>query len=92
MIQFYRDLTQRKTLIDAAQLNGDSMIHDDFIDTNGNPTDGTSGRLEFGTVPNEIPTTDQTRLRALFVKVESGTMTQDEIIEVLKLALVRGTQ
>ena len=88
-IMFYSDLRQKNTLLDDATPLGESMIHDDYVDISGNPTDGKSGRLTFDVVPNPTKTTDELRIRALFTKIESGIMTQDEIIEVLKLALVR---
>ena len=88
-VNYYSDLRQRDDLITTANLGGESMIHDDFVDINGNPTDGKSGRLTFGVKVTPTPTTDQLRIRALFEKIESGNMTQSEIIETLKFVLVR---
>ena len=53
-IEFYRDIIQRDNLKQRANTIGESTIHDDFIDINGNPTDGTSGKLTFDIKPDPV--------------------------------------
>ena len=52
MIKYYKDKLERDSILATENQLGKSMIHDDFIDVNNNPTNGKSGRLTFDTIPN----------------------------------------
>ncbi len=71
-IEFYVSKTNRDILKNMANLRGESTIHDDFINSMGNPTNGNTGRLTFGVKPNAPPpTTDELRVRELVLKIEN---------------------
>jgi len=89
-IEFYSSPAERITLKTAAILRRESTIHDDFIDINGDPTDGNSGRLEFGIISKPLPDLDRDRVIELFEKFETdGTLSLTELIEFVKLKLVK---
>ena len=52
---YYNSLQQKKEAKIAANLRGESMIHDDFINISMQRTDGTTGRLTFGKIPDSKP-------------------------------------
>ena len=52
---YYNSLQQKREAKIAANLRGESTIHDDFINISMIRTDGTTGRLTFGVKPNEKP-------------------------------------
>ena len=52
---YYNSLQQKKEAKKAANLRGESTIHDDFINISMQVTDGTTGRLTFGKKPNPKP-------------------------------------
>ena len=70
-IEFYSNQSQRKTLIDDALVLGESTIHDDFIDSNGNSTNGKSGRLTFDVKTSPPLTADQITVRAIVDKINN---------------------
>jgi len=53
--EFYNSIIQRDQLRDNATALGETEIHNDFIDSNGNKTDGQSGRLSFDVKANPPP-------------------------------------
>ncbi len=72
-ISFYNNPAQRDSLKNTAHNIGETTIHEDHIDSNGNPTDGNSGRLTFDVSPQGAPTTpDQITVRALVDKINSN--------------------
>ncbi len=71
-IEFYNNINQRDALKQSANNIGESTIHDDFVDSNGNATDGNSGRLTFDIIPDPIPTADQTTVRAIIDKINNN--------------------
>ena len=52
---YYNSLQQKKEAKKAANLRGESTIHDDFINISMQRTDGTTGRLTFDKKPNAKP-------------------------------------
>ena len=54
-IIYYNSLQQKKEAKIAANLRGESTIHDDFINISMQRTDGTTGRLTFAVKPNPKP-------------------------------------
>ena len=71
-IEFYNSLANRTALLNSAHTLGESTIHDDFIDINGNPTDGKSGRLTLDIQTAPPLTQDQITVRAIIAKIESN--------------------
>jgi len=55
MISFYDSPGQKRQLLIDARSRNESQINDDFIDRNGIPTDGRSGRLTTGIKADPIP-------------------------------------
>jgi len=52
---YYNSIQQKKAIKLAGILRGESTIHDDFIDRLGQSTNGKSGRLTLGTIPDPLP-------------------------------------
>ena len=71
-VQFYNTPSQRNALKQSANNIGESTIHDDFVDSNGNPTDGNSGRLTFDVIIPTPLTADQITVRALVDKINNN--------------------
>ncbi len=69
--EFYVSKTNRDILKNMAHTIGESVIHDDFVDILGNPTDGNTGRLTFDIKPDPIITTDELRVRDLVTKIKN---------------------
>ncbi len=84
-IVFYNSKAERGQLIAAANQANESTIHDDFIDSNGNPTNGQSGRLTFGVLVSP-PNPNFIRLEELRQKLRDNTLNSlPEIIEYTQL-------
>jgi hypothetical protein len=59
--RFYDNKTHRKTIVDEENLLGFRYTHDDFLDNQGNPTNGKSGKLTFTDEPiSEVVKTKMT--------------------------------
>ena len=70
-VEFYNSIGQRNALKNTANQNNESTLHDDFIDSNGNTTDGNSGRLTFDVKSISTPTPDQLRVREIIEKINN---------------------
>lgn len=81
-IEFYNSRQERGILISQAEQRGESLIHDDFVDRDDNPTDGRSGRLEFAIVPDP-DVTDFNRIKELREKLRTRGISQPELLELL---------
>ncbi len=79
---FYTTPDERAAALAAARRVGEVMIHDDFLDAAGNPTDGTAGRLTFDVLPDNPPVRDTAR-EALRARIDDGTVTLDELAQAL---------
>ena len=88
-IEFYVSKTNRDILKNMAHTIGESVVHDDFINILGNPTNGNTGRLTFDIIPDPIPTVNELRSRELKRKLEADTITERELREFLNLFLLR---
>ena len=89
-IVFYSSIAQRDSIKATAYAIGESPIHDDFIDSNGDPTDGTSGRLTFDIIAPTVPDADDILLESLLPKVEAETLTLPEVNQFLRLKFIAG--
>ncbi len=71
--EFYTTKAEKDNLKNQAHLIGESVIHDDFIDSNGSPTNanGKSGRLTFDVNAIPAPTADEATVRAIIDKINS---------------------
>ena len=58
-VVYYSDKSDRQLKIEQERQAGRRLLSDDFVDVNGDPTDGTSGRLttEVETPDSEVPKT-----------------------------------
>ncbi len=83
-IKYYNSKDERKTILDDANSLGESIIHDDFLDKDGNATDGTKGKLTLDVVAS-VPNPDFVRLKELNQKLDDDTITFDELKELLRL-------
>ncbi len=89
--EFYISKTNRDILKNMANLIGESVIHDDFVNSVGMPTDGNTGRLTFDIKPDPIPTTDELTVRAIIAKIESDqSLNNVEERDFRKLFHLRG--
>jgi len=86
-VVFYSNLVRRNILIAIAETNGETTIHDEFLDSNNNPTDGSSGKLTFDIVTPTPMTPEFIRTKQLTVKIKAETATPTEIREYLKLTI-----
>ena len=68
-IVFYSTPAERNQLKQDAHSIGESPLHDDFIDINGNPTNGNSGRLQFDVKVTPPPTPDQITVRLIVAEI-----------------------
>lgn len=83
-IKYYSNKSEWKKYKKEANTKGESTIHDDFIDKSGNPTNGVSGRLTFGKIP-EPDNTIFLRTKELKSKIKNRTISHDEVVEWLDL-------
>ena len=61
----------------------ESFIHDDFIDKNGNATDGNSGRLTIDIIPN-VKDPKLVRRKELRKKLNDNSINFDKLKEMLR--------
>ena len=54
-ILYYNDEAERDTLLAQEKANGFSVKHDDFLDSDGNPTEKGKGKLTFTDSPLADP-------------------------------------
>lgn len=83
-IKYYNSLKRKKSLVKAANKRGESTVHDDFIDVNGNATDGKSGRLTFEVIVS-TPDPNFIRKKELTGKLQDDSMTFSELKELERL-------
>ena len=83
-IKYYNSLDERKIILDEANSLGESMIHDDFLDSDDKPTDGTKGKLSLDIISNVIDP-KFIREKELIEKLKNDTMTFSELKEYLRL-------
>ena len=69
----------RKSLLKSKE----SFIHDDFIDKNGNATNGNSGRLTIDIIPDVINPKIK-RKKELRKKLKDDSITFNELKEMLR--------
>ncbi len=91
IVEYYNDLAEKKTIILAhiaaknpAEIE---LYNDDAIDINGNPTKSGAGRLTFGPTKTDPSAAKYALISALEAKINSGTITQTEVIAYLKARL-----
>ena len=84
---FYRDRTQRQNIIRRENNLGRRLLNDDFIDADGNATNGRSGRLTFTDDAEPGLSPEATQLHFLTKKVinPATPLTLDEINQLLRL-------
>jgi len=83
-VVFYSNERERITLLRQAHNNTERCIHQDFIDINGNPTDGTKGRL---TIEDYIAVLDPELIERtrLIAKINDNTATITDLRKYLKI-------
>jgi len=87
-IKFYTDKAQRKQLLLDGRNRGENMLHDDFINKQGNATDGTSGKLTFeivGNVPERVIKSND-ELNLLLYKKE---IRYDDLLDLLTIQALK---
>jgi len=81
---YYTEKDNVKQIILAQLKKGMIKQHHDFVDKEGNPTDGTSGRLTFiSTQSIGEPLAED----PLLAKLKNNTITFDEVKELLRQRL-----
>jgi len=83
-VHFYRNKRNRQQIIEATHARRLQLIQDDFIDLNGNATDGTRGRL---TVTDKLTefTPEQILLQLLLGKLKNNTITFEQLKTLIRL-------
>ena len=89
-ILYYNTIREKLDLKNQANRVGESTIHDDYLDINNNPTDGTKGRLTFDVKPDQVLSPDELRLRELNRKLIADTITDLELREYLRRIAIEG--
>jgi len=84
-IVFYKSPKNARQLKTAAHALGESTKHQDFVDINGNPTDGKSGRLTFHVLPHIPPTPEEILLELLLGKLKNNTITIEQLKTLIRL-------
>ncbi len=91
-IEYYKDIEERDSLKAAAYALGETVIHDDFVnideDENLFPTNGQSGRLTFDVIVVKADDADTILYKSLLVKLESKSISNSEIIDLLKFKII----
>jgi len=64
-ISYYKNKAELQLLKEEALSKGKSTLHIDFVDIDGTPTDGNSGRYESIIRVNPIPTADEIKVKEL---------------------------
>ncbi len=86
-IVFYNSKSKRIKELQTALVLGETLIHDDFVDSDGNATNSTTkGRLEFDIVPI-VPDLNFILRKTLTAKIRDGTITFPELVRYLQLTL-----
>jgi len=87
-IFFYADKPERGTIIGRENSLGRRLLHDDFVNDEGNPTDGKSGRLTFSDTDEPTQSAEAIRLNELTTDLLNGEiLSVVELNEYLKLGL-----
>ena len=84
-VEYYKTPEEKLSKLKTANKAGETQIHDDYIDSKRNITDGNNGRLTFDVKPNPN-NTEFNRVKELKQKAKNRTLTQsdkDEVIERL---------
>ena len=82
-IIYYNSLDDRKQKLKNLDV-GESLIHDDFLDENGEATDGTKGKLTLDVVIS-TPDPNFMRMKELRQKLKDDSITFNELKEYLRL-------
>jgi len=77
-IEFYFNAKQRKRLTGEANLRGETVIHDDFLE-NGKK------RLTFDIIPDKIPSPREILLELLLGKLQNNTITFEQLKTLIRL-------
>ena len=77
-IEFYVSKINREIIVNQANLTGETMIHDDFINRIGRSTDGNTGRLTFDVVVS-VPIQRRQLTRDQFI----AELARNEAVEII---------
>ena len=85
---YYNSLQQKKEAKIAANLRGESTIHDDFINISMQVTDGTTGRLTFGKIPDAKPRV-RLGLNELNKGLKDKTLQYIDLLDLLEIQALK---
>ncbi len=85
VIFFYDSIEQKKTIIELQESLGLTLLHDDFVDGRGNPTNGNSGKLTFDTYIPDSKTSRETLFDVTKEQIRTKSATADQIMDYLIL-------
>ena len=85
---YYNSLQQKKEAKIAANLRGESTIHDDFINISMQKTDGTTGRLTFAVKPNPKPRV-RLGLNELNKGLKDKTLEYIDLLDLLEIQALK---
>lgn len=85
-VKYYKSLEEKEQFKREALTRGESTKHNDFIDIDGKPTDGKSGRLTFEVLQTP-DLTEFNRLKVLINKIKDDTATLSEMRELKRLEM-----
>lgn len=81
-IIYYKDKIDRKQKLDNLKPK-ESMIHDDFLDKDNNPTDGNSGKLTID-IRTDVIDSKFFRMKELRNKLKDDSITFEELKEMMR--------
>jgi len=84
-VEFYPSRRIKLRIISDHKALGETQKHDDYIDINGNATDGRSGRLTFEILPKLELTPVQILLELLLGKLRNNTITFEQLKTLIRL-------
>mgnify|MGYP000082480661 CR=1 FL=1 len=84
---FYNSIAERDSILADQNTRGFHQLHDDFVDSDGNTTDGTIGRLtvtnkETREPPRQSKTLDEGLLQLL---EKAGTDSSNDLVKLKKI-------
>ena len=85
---YYNSLQQKKEAKIAANLRGESTIHDDFINISMQRTDGTTGRLTFAVKPKAKPR-KILGLNELNKRLKDKTLEHIDLLDLLEIQALK---
>ena len=89
--RFYLSKNERQIVIDDERQRKFHMLHDDFVDSLGNATDGNSGRITFTNIETKEPAKSKRTLSDALVQLLSDKGIESDV-DISKLEKILGRE